>query len=61
MINLIVRRFLIFLFVGTTLFTLEVTTEETLLLNLPSHEDVLDSIFEKQQQEADLKKELEKN
>jgi len=58
MTSLIIKRILIFLFIGTTLFTLEVATEETLLLNLPSHEDVLESIWDKQAQEEEIEKEL---
>ncbi len=61
MSSLIIRRLLIFLFVGTTLFTLEIATEETLLLNLPSHEDVIESILDKQKQEEEIQEELDKS
>ncbi len=58
MTNLLIRRIFILLFVGTSLFTLEVATEETLLLNLPSHEDVIEGILDKQKQEEELLKDL---
>ena len=54
MTGLVIRRILIFLFLGTTLFTLEIATEETLILNLPSNEDVVQRILDKKKQEEEL-------
>lgn len=42
-----------------SLVTLEVSTEDTLLLNLPTHQDVLDGIEEKNKQQEDINKYLE--
>ncbi|MBN2604529.1 MAG: CotH kinase family protein [Bacilli bacterium] len=54
MVGLVVRRIVIFLFLGITLITLEITTEESLLSNLPSYEDVLASLQEKREQEQKI-------
>ena len=45
------RRFLIVFFLIATLVTLDVSTEDNLLYNLPSYQDVLDGIEAKATQE----------
>ncbi|MDC0558963.1 CotH kinase family protein [Candidatus Izimaplasma bacterium] len=54
MMNLTIRRLLIFIFIGSTLLTLELSSENSLLMSLPFEEDIISAILN--QQKADDKK-----
>ncbi|MBU1020896.1 MAG: hypothetical protein KJ847_06735, partial [Firmicutes bacterium] len=54
MTGLVFRRIIIFLILGITLITLEITTEESLMSNLPTYQDVLAGLKEKQEREQEI-------
>jgi len=53
-VNLVLRRVLIVLFVVMILFTIEVATEDSMLINLPTNEDVIATFKEKLEVEEGL-------
>lgn len=51
MSRLIIRRIIIFSGLAISLITLELTSEESLLMQLPTYDEVVESLIEKQKQE----------
>jgi spore coat protein CotH len=54
MISTIVKRIIIFAGLAITLITLELTSEESLLMQLPSNEDITEILLDKQEQEQEV-------
>ena len=50
--SLLIKRLIIFLVIAATLVTLELTSEETLLMQLPTTEEIIESLIEKEEQDA---------
>ena len=49
--SMIIKRVLIFSGLAVSLITLELTSEESLLMQLPTYEEVVESLIDKQEQE----------
>ena len=51
-INVVTKRILILVFLLSTLAVLELTSEESLMNNLPTHDEIVQSIIDRNEQTA---------